>query len=185
MGGFLDRETTKDPLLKYTVLAVVLGFEKYIPYLNAYFAEVRTGMKQYSPLLMGPAGNQACSADETWVEETLVGANLLDHGWSKLHFHADKPSLFPAAVTAMNPAGVSCNWSDGQLVLAEGGVELPRGFRDLVIVNGSQLHGVLPITPSQKAKCATRFSLVHFSRQEPKGPVYRGVPFMSGPVCSG
>lgn len=90
----------------------------------------------------------------------------------------------PAAITALNPAGSKRKWSGGELVLVEGGIVLDYRARDIVLINGSQLHGVLPIVPKPNTKCATRFSLVHFARPDKVAP-YDNVDTMCGPSALG
>jgi len=164
MGGFLDRETSEDGLKKYQVLAVLFGFEKYLPVLKCYFEEMRSVYRQLAPLMIDEDAGRIVTAEHGPASTLCTAANLVDCGFSRMHIHQDRPSLFPAAISGLNAAGKHRKWRGGELVLIEGGVIIEYGCRDVVLINGSQLHGVLPIRPGYRMHCATRFSLVHFSR---------------------
>jgi hypothetical protein len=166
LGGFLDRETSKDGLIKYQVLAMGLGYEKYIPYLMCYYKEVGRAFTKFAPLLLNDDMGKTLQDDNSVFEQMHTGVNLVDNGTSRLHLHRDKPSAFPAVVSSINPAKSKRKWTGGEFVLLEGGLMIEYGFRDLLFINGHQIHGVIPISPKYGQKGVSRVSVVHFSKRK-------------------
>ena len=165
VGGFLDREVSENPLKRYEKLARENGKEKYIPYLRRYYEEVYGAFMKYAPYLVSDETKTAMSDDPNLTRDLLTAVNLQDARNSRLHIHTDKPSFYPALITGLNPAGQFRKWDGGELLMVQGGVIVKYGCRDVVLLNGSQLHGVLPLRPKKNVKCATRVSMVHFSRR--------------------
>ena len=183
IGGYLDRQTFHKPFSKYVQLANQLGLHDLICHIQTYFQEIKQVQQTYVPCMLSENSNVASLQDDTWMDECMVGANLINNHLSEMHMHEDKPSCLPALITCINPAGNHRDWKGGELVLGLGNYIVPYSNRDVVLLNGSLLHGVLPIKPSLNAKRPTRFSLVHFSRRTPSShPTWRLADLMSKEV---
>ena len=119
------------------------------------------------------------------ANDLCTRCNLVDHGLSQLHIHSDAKALLPAMVSGLNPSGSKRQWKGGEQVLVEGCTKIKHSGRDVVLVNGSQLHGVLPVQPACRSHCAMMFSVVHFSRCENKDGLWKDVPHSPEPACQG
>ena len=154
MGGFLDRETSPDYQRKCQILALGLGLENYLPFLNAYFEEIRDIFRKYAPMMLGESGRRAVAEDAEWQEDVHTGANLIDHGLSQIHLHTDSESMLPALITCCNPAGSQRQWRGG-------GIRTGRGW------NNSALRSSRCVNTQRKS--VTRGFASHPLLQNQKG----------------
>lgn len=162
-GRYLDFHlTNKEGILKWVSS---LEFTKdYLAYVEAYFHETETILEQLAPYFMTTTGRQAFAKHTNCLNELRVGMNLCTHCASTISCHEDNASAIPALVTCTNAAGHNASWTHGSLYLAEGGIKIPYGPRDVVLINGNRLHGVTMLHPDHKQKECSRFSLVQFLR---------------------
>ena len=130
-------------------------------------------------------GRDAFVEDINACQDLCTGRNLVDRGLSQLHIHLNAKALLPAMVSGLNPAGHKRQWKGGELELVEGCAKIEHFGRDVVLLNGSQLHGVLPVQPACGQCCAMRFSVVHFSRCGNEDGLWKGVPHLPEPACQG
>lgn len=136
LGNYIDFHLTKEEDLM--VWVDKLSFcQPYKTYVQAWFSETKTNLMKYAPHFMSDQGWKTVQENPKCLLHLKLGMNLLTHHGSTISAHEDNASALPALLTSTNAAGHNSVWTDGSLFLAEGGIEIPYGGRDIVLLNGS------------------------------------------------
>ena len=150
---------------RFEKLARKAGLEEYVPYIMEYMTEIVNLQLQYAYLFMDKRTALAMQNDLSWSNMYWFAVSSIstDHS-SCMANHQDKPSALPAIILGSNPCP-SRVYTGGDLIFTNGAFRMKYGAHDVVMVNGNNIHAVLPVCPAQGAKkCAKRHSMVHFCR---------------------
>jgi len=140
--------------------------EPCINHVKAWFLETERALLQFAPHFMTDEGRSFFARHPNAIDKIHLGMNPVTPVASTISNHEDNESALPAVITSANAAGSISMWSGGAFYLAEGGIEVPHGGRDVLLVNGNRQHGVTPIEPGMNQKSCSRCSFVRFVRSK-------------------
>lgn len=92
------------------------------------------------------------------------GVTVSGTGQSRIACHQDSYSQYPSVMTCNKKKGTVPGDVGGELIIASMGFVCDYGENDLVILDGMEMHGVLPLTTKKDTKVQKRQSCVLFRK---------------------
>ena len=128
--------------------------------MTAYIEEMKCIILKYMPLFNNTLDPQMFLRQG--LNLCVNGVTVSGTGQSRIACHQDSYSEYPSVMTCNKQKGSTPGDVGGELIIASMGFVCDYGENDVVMLNGDEMHGVLPLTTKKDTKVQKRQSSVLF-----------------------
>ena len=128
--------------------------------INTYIEEMKAIIIKYMPMFNHTLDPQMFLRQG--LNLCVNGVTASGTGQSRIACHQDSYSKYPSIMTCNKEKGTTSSDIGGELIIASIGFVCDYGKNDVLMLDGNQMHGVLPLTTKKDTKVQKRQSSVLF-----------------------